>query len=500
MDTLPTEPFEYFEWFVESFSMRGYRAQRNKRGDVHVQCPGHNDRGPSLHLTLKGNAILMECFGACGPNANKKFILSQVGLEPKHLFVPDPTFKAIPGKLGTPPAALSAPASDQPRSAFSVLDDDELYPGVDDEETEVIPYHWDGFVAEGDVVTVLGAKKAMKTWVVDYVAVSAAHHQPLFDGLPHGNQRVLIIVGPGENKGRETRRRIRAIRRQHGITSSKGAIKVITYTTAALRLDRNDAELYGQLLEVAKGFQANMLVLETTGALWGGKNENDTPEVREWLTERLVPLIQACAPRCTTYLQAHTGKPTRWQNKVLKRRDQRGASGWAEAVDTTLVVDSVDAPEGEAISLVDQDFTRTGESTKRVIRVHLTGGPRSGKPVEMTLSWHEHEQDAPSSGSTVAIQAAAAAAKELYKAGTGGIYKQALLDALTAEVNGKPLHTANAARNAVEVVRGKEAWPYGPYWTKEVSIVNEEQVGGRKAVHLVYNGPADLKELEPPPF
>jgi hypothetical protein len=66
------DPYEYFDDVVSIFTGLGYRLGQRKRGDVLVQCPGHSDRGPSLHLTLKledarntDTRIVAQCFGGC---------------------------------------------------------------------------------------------------------------------------------------------------------------------------------------------------------------------------------------------------------------------------------------------------------------------------------------------------------------------------------------------------------------------------------------------------
>jgi hypothetical protein len=100
---VPTEPYSYFAlWFVPQFTQRGYRTDsKSRRGDVLVQCPAHNDRTPSLHLTLKladaqnpDDRIVAQCFGACADeieqdrNAWVERMLAEVGMVPADLFVP----------------------------------------------------------------------------------------------------------------------------------------------------------------------------------------------------------------------------------------------------------------------------------------------------------------------------------------------------------------------------------------------------------------------------
>ena len=77
-------------------------------GDVLVQCPGHSDNGPSLHLTLKAadadhpeDRIVAVCFGGCADEIRQDRVLwlermlKAVGLTPAELF--------MPGAPGAPP-------------------------------------------------------------------------------------------------------------------------------------------------------------------------------------------------------------------------------------------------------------------------------------------------------------------------------------------------------------------------------------------------------------
>lgn len=53
------------------------------KGRWKALCPVHNEKTPSLHITEKGDKILMHCFG-CGANGAE--VISALGLELGHLF------------------------------------------------------------------------------------------------------------------------------------------------------------------------------------------------------------------------------------------------------------------------------------------------------------------------------------------------------------------------------------------------------------------------------
>jgi hypothetical protein len=228
------------------------------------------------------------------------------------------------------PAQLGVEAPEQqPRGRFPDFTDityRDLFYGPDEKE-EPLDYHWEGFVVRGSVATILGAKKHAKSWFADLLMVSAAAKEPIFAGFPSGCQRVLLISGPRENSEHETKRRLRAIHQQYGITPSDGGeIRVRSYRRAAMRLERDDEVIFKALCNYVQVFQPDAIRLDSAGALWGGKNENDSAEVREWMEKRLEVLLQHAAPGCTLYKLAHTGHAIREGKATYASRHQRGAS------------------------------------------------------------------------------------------------------------------------------------------------------------------------------
>jgi AAA domain len=100
-EMVPTEPHAYFFWIRDRFTSKGFRLGQTKRDDFMVQCPGHADRTPSLHFTLKladaqngDDRIVAQCFGACAGEIedDRDFwlvrMLKEVDLVPADMFVP----------------------------------------------------------------------------------------------------------------------------------------------------------------------------------------------------------------------------------------------------------------------------------------------------------------------------------------------------------------------------------------------------------------------------
>jgi hypothetical protein len=397
----------------------------------------------------------------------------------------------LKGTLGIEvPSTLTsreAATEEAPRFApYEVIDDDALFYREEDDAVELIAYHWQDFVPVGAVAVVLGAKKALKTWLEHLLSVSAASPTPLFEGFPAGNQRVLLLSGPRETSSKETRRRIRAIRRQYGLKPGTGRIKVLTYRHAALRLEKS-SPLFDELVQIVCDFRPTMIVLDSAGALWGGKNENDSGEVRTWLEMRIEPLMQA-APGTTLYLLAHTGHDQIIGKAKVATRHQRGASAWGDATDVQINVTTIKVPDGDPLNRkaarVAVEYARIGEHTQKVIQLEVAGGPVVGRPVEIKASWLDPGK--PEVGQVHPVTAKAIGdAHELVKgAKEGGLF----LRDLEAALAGKG-HALDPVDRAIRILRGKEIWPNGVFAGRAVPVIKEERrrnEAGRRAVHLTY--------------
>ena len=88
-------PLDYFAWFIECFALFGKPTKNNAR-DYHVICthPDHKDeRTPSLHVTLKGDKIVLHCFGGPGTctsnDAEKARLMAGAYMSMRDLFVHD---------------------------------------------------------------------------------------------------------------------------------------------------------------------------------------------------------------------------------------------------------------------------------------------------------------------------------------------------------------------------------------------------------------------------
>ena len=373
------------------------------------------------------------------------------------------------------------------------MDDSEMFPGEQDEEAfEDVDYDWDGMVVKGTIASLLGAKKAAKSWLQILLAVSVTQPAPLFLGLPCGGTKALILSGPMENDSKETRRRIRAIRRQFGIfkrNPGDGEIWSLAYRTAILRNDPHDTSGLDTLLGDVAAFQPTHLFLDSASALWGGKNENDNAEVRTWLEKRVVPLIQAAAPQSTVYLAAHTGHVSRFGNKTFTPDHHRGASAWGDATDTAILVEAVDppagSPEGTVAALVWQKFTRRGEPCTEQYLLTISGGPRSRTPVEVKLVLFDQATKTPGAPHPTRLNAYGDAHQLVKEAGAAGYFKTPLHKALLAKG-----HKPTVAWDAIRTLEGEHAHPSGVYAGRVVRLVTfEERVNpesGRRAGWICY--------------
>lgn len=382
-------------------------------------------------------------------------------------------FETYPGPATAALDETGTPAPSRPR--FTEDEDEVLfYDPTRSDEKEIIEYHWQDFTAKGSLNTVLGAKKDLKSWLQALLAVSAAAPVPVLPGLPGGNERVLILTGPRENSLRETRRRIKAIRRQFSLKpGGAGRIKVRAYTTAMLRLDHEEGD-FQELLACISDYQPTTIMLDSTAAVWGGKNENDTAEVRTWFEKRVGPMT-AAAPGVTVYVIAHTGHPARVGQKTFQPTHQRGASGWEDATDTSILVKKADAPEGSPEGTVAAElslaFTRFGEPTARRLLFIVQGGPRSGLPIEVRLT--ELEPDRPgvdkADASPSALSKALEAAEQILAATPEGLFASDLRGRLVKA----GLVERTAAGEVIQVLTGTDGhpWPAGPHQGQAVSVV-----------------------------
>jgi hypothetical protein len=55
--------------FVERLEARGAKSRRNREDDYHVQCPAHDDRTPSLHVSDRDGRVLLSCQAGCETRA-----------------------------------------------------------------------------------------------------------------------------------------------------------------------------------------------------------------------------------------------------------------------------------------------------------------------------------------------------------------------------------------------------------------------------------------------
>jgi AAA domain-containing protein/Toprim domain-containing protein len=358
-------------------------------------------------------------------------------------------------------------------------------------EVEELPdYHWDGFVVRGSVVTVLGAMKHTKSWFADLLMVSAAAKEPIFPGFPSGGQRVLLINGPRENSEHESKRRIRAMHRQYGVKPGGGEIRVRSYRLAALRI--GDDAIFNDLLAYVDEFKPQAIRIDSAGALWGGKNEGDNTEVRDWMTRRLDVLRAHAAPKCTVYLLAHTGHAIRDGKRTFAQRHQRGASAWGDSTDALLMVEKVKAAEGSpdhhVVSTIGMEYTRLGPETLKKVQLTISGGPGTGEQLGMELSEAVPEMvSIEPSDTETALRVAVGIFQRETKVAQSEAYKQLAAAGITT----------NVGREALRVLRGTRAWPAGQYKGTVRSMVREDGKRNHSPLLVWIGHSGDIWQGEP---
>ena len=65
---------------------RGSRVRCVRDGRYRAQCPAHDDRNPSLTVSLKSDRVLLHCFGGC----STRRVVSELGLQWRDLYTVAP--------------------------------------------------------------------------------------------------------------------------------------------------------------------------------------------------------------------------------------------------------------------------------------------------------------------------------------------------------------------------------------------------------------------------
>jgi hypothetical protein len=286
---------------------------------------------------------------------------------------------------------------------------------------------------------------------------------PLFEGFPSGGLKVMYVSGPGENRRAETARRFRGLVRGHDVTIV-GELCLLTASNSLLRAD-NEPD-YETFLTTFDNFQPDLVIFDTVSALWGGKDEINNTEVRQWFTDRIVPLISA--PRAATViLLAHTGKSQRIGNTRITPREQRGASEWGAIADACVYI-GASSVKTEKASRANVEFARIGDQDSRALRFEIKGGGEEGPAIRFEASWADGKGTSGESNNTPLILATEAAVRLM--AENGELFRPDLLERLRTQG-----HSKDAREGADSVLTGRAAWPSGPAAGQRVPYVTVDK-------------------------
>jgi len=347
-------------------------------------------------------------------------------------------------------------------SQYEITATDEIFNHRDDQE-DTIDYLWDGIIPRRSVTTFVGPKKERKSWLALALALSAIAKEPLFEGFPSGGQRVMYISGPGENRLQENRRRLRGLARGHGVQVTDDVFRLVTSPHALLRA--NDQSFAGFLADVAS-FGPDIVILDSVSALWGGNDERDNTEVRQWFAARLLPLT-AVRP-LTVVMLAHTGKGLKAGRSRFEPREQRGASEWGAVADASVYVANAKAEHASRASV---EFARIGDLDPRTLQFTITGGGKAGLAIRFEATWDggmKVVKPGQLSEATRALIKALEAATEMVT--KSPVIRPVLLGKL--EGLG---HSKDARRGAIKVLTGKALWPSGPCKGQAVAHARVDQ-------------------------
>ena len=86
---------ERLDLVLDRLRSRGSRVRCVRDGRYRAQCPAHDDRKPSLSVSLKSDRVLLHCFGRCRP----QHILSELGLTWRDLYTVAPNQRQSPSRI-----------------------------------------------------------------------------------------------------------------------------------------------------------------------------------------------------------------------------------------------------------------------------------------------------------------------------------------------------------------------------------------------------------------
>ena len=356
------------------------------------------------------------------------------------------------------------PAAERPASRLKVVSWAELTRG----EIEPVAYFWPGWISVAAVALMSAAGESLKSWLAAYLACMAAAGRPAFaepgaDEAPVQSGPVLYLAG--ENALAEERRRCQLLKAGLELPDDLP----ITFVDAG-GVSLSDPEDYAAVVALVAQLRPVLIVLDSAIALSGLARENDNTEVRAFMKTRILPLARTHG--ATVLLIGHSPKaPTQPGVAFGDEHVARGAGDWRNAADTLLYLKR-DRSLGEFAVVLKHSKQRIGPR-HAPIWFELQE-PEPGRAVRLVYGGRFSEA---AQGIQAGVQKAVATAAGILKAAPAGLFQRDLGEQVLAAGISKATY-----RRALDVLRGRKPWPYGPLRDKTQAVVTEVRHG--KHVHL----------------
>ena len=88
-------PRQRLELVLARLRSYGSRVRCVRDGRYRAQCPAHDDRNPSLTVSLKSDRVLLHCFGGCSTQR----VVSELGLQLRDLYPVAPIQRQSPSRI-----------------------------------------------------------------------------------------------------------------------------------------------------------------------------------------------------------------------------------------------------------------------------------------------------------------------------------------------------------------------------------------------------------------
>lgn len=324
-----------------------------------------------------------------------------------------------------------------------------------------IQYHWKGWVGLGAVALMVGAGESLKSWFSLYLAVMTAAGRPALSDVDEAN----LVTGPvlyftAENAIAEEQRRAALL---------KGGLSLpdqlpLTFI-AAERLCFSDPADFQAVRALVETVRPVALFIDSAIAISDLEDENSNAAVRKFMKERILLLARTYG--ATVYLIGHSGKPS--LNPALRFSDEhvaRGASDWRNSADMVLYLKR-DVSLGKLAVVLKHSKCRIGP--RHASLWFLLEDVEPGKSVRLVLGGTFDED---TGQGAVELCRAIRSAMDVLKAAPTGTALKPVLEQLGVAGTSKA-----TARRALDVLRGKAAWPYGPHAGQGQSVVTESKSG-----------------------